>query len=172
MKLEKWKKVESDERYSVSTLGRVKNDITGAILKPFKIGSKGGQYYAVDMYPKKSIRVHRLVAMAFIPNKEHKKEVNHIDGNHFNNEVDNLEWVTGSENCKHAYRVLGKRKLFGADNSTSKRIVRIEDGKVFESLADAVRECGMKGHSHLSQVLYGKRKTAGGYHWKFLEVDS
>lgn len=49
--------------------------------------------------------VHRLKAIVFIPNIENKEQVNHIDGNKSNNDLSNLEWVTRSENMRHAYRI-------------------------------------------------------------------
>lgn len=164
--VEEWKKVDNYPMYSVSNLGRVRNDNTGYILKPFATGYKNNSYYAVDL-KKRTIRVHRLVAIAFLPNPENKPEVNHKDGNHFNNEVSNLEWVTGSENCLHAYRVLNKKKLIGSDNKGSKKVIRLEDGKIFESLNDAVTEMGAATHSRLSECLNGKRKTFAGYHWQY-----
>ena len=169
MKTEKWKTIDKYPRYSVSSHGRVKNNETGNILKPFCIGNKSHQYYAVDFYPIKNRKIHRLVAEAFIPNPMNKREVNHKDGNHFNNNVENLEWVSGSENCLHAYRVLGREKFVGSRNPYSKKVVRIEDGKVYGSLQEAAADNGLKSHACISVALKRKTRRAGGYHWKYYE---
>ncbi len=71
-----------------------------------KVGSLG-KYHCVDLsnYGKgKRFGIHRLVAENFIPNPENKAEVNHKDGNTFNNHIDNLEWVTRSENIRHSFK--------------------------------------------------------------------
>jgi hypothetical protein len=67
--------------------------------------SKAG-YLRVELWDKgrgKKHSIHRLLAEAFIPNPEGKPQVNHIDGDKTNNALSNLEWVTQSENQKHAY---------------------------------------------------------------------
>lgn len=86
--------------------------------KLLKQRDRNNGYMCVDMKYKNyrlTPLVHRLVAEAFIPNPENKKFVNHIDGNKYNNCVNNLEWVTKSENSKHYHRVtkqnLNYRKL-------------------------------------------------------------
>lgn len=170
MRDENWKKIDGT-RYSVSDLGRVRNNNSGRILRQSKVGNKGNQYYGVELCPMGTQRVHRLVAKAFIPNPDNKPQVNHKDGDHFNNRVENLEWVTGSENCLHAYRVLGREKLSGGNNPCSRKVVRLEDGKVYQSLSEAVQDSGMKTHSHLSQCLRGQRNMAGGFHWKYFEEE-
>lgn len=66
-----------------------------------------GGYENIQLYDgkgnKSHISIHRLVALSFIDNPQNKPEVNHIDNNKLNNDVSNLEWVTASENRKHAY---------------------------------------------------------------------
>ena len=89
--------------YQISNQGRIYNSNTGNILKPIKM-PKG--YTKVNLHydgNRKNYQIHRLVAMTFIPNPECKPEVNHKNGIKHDNRVENLEWVTGEENRKHAY---------------------------------------------------------------------
>lgn len=95
-----WKPIKDFPRYSVSSTGRVRNDITQVCLKPWLIG-RG--YKKIELWNESGFqrfRVHRLVADAFIPNPLNKQSVNHKDGNPCNNLTTNLEWCTSEENNK------------------------------------------------------------------------
>ena len=172
MKKEIWKDVVGYENlYQVSNLGNVKRT---HLLKP-NIDRKG--YYFVNLSKNgivKCCRVHQLVARAFISNTTNKLEVNHKDGNKLNNSVDNLEWSTHLENMRHALKNNLLKKDILKENAlklskiTSKQIWQYKNGiliKKYNSCAYATRETGIK---HISCCAIGKRKTAGGYEWRYI----
>lgn len=113
-----WKDVVGWEGlYEVSNMGNVRSvdrylghpkSPTGAFRKGKMLIPRSKKYADIHLWKNSkyvSTHVHRLVALAFIPNPENKPEVNHMDGNRLNNNVNNLEWVTKQENMEHAIRL-------------------------------------------------------------------
>ena len=108
--MEEFRKIANYE-YSVSKLGNVRNDMTNKMLKP-GINSHG--YYYVILFKNgkmKNMRVHRLVIIAFIANPDSKPCIDHIDNSKINNNINNLRWVTHTENSRN-------RKM-NCDNSSN-----------------------------------------------------
>ena len=91
-------KTKSLDNYCINEYGLILNIRTRGIIKP-SINKKG--YLQVCLTNKNTYKVHRLVALTFIENKENKPEVNHKDGKKLNNYVSNLEWNTTQENLEH-----------------------------------------------------------------------
>lgn len=105
MEKELWQPVKGfEDYYEISTQGRLKSLRSGKILKPRK-QNQGYFSYVLSVKQKYTYRLaHVLVAEAFIPNPENKRTVNHKDSDKHNNRVDNLEWMTHSENHQHAFQ--------------------------------------------------------------------
>lgn len=108
-------------------------------------------------------RVNRLVAMTFIPNPNNYPIVHHIDGDRLNNKVSNLEWVDNSNNQIERFKIYPGTKC--------KPVFQLDlEGNIiheFESPIHAEDATGI-ARQNISKVCRGKRKTAGGYKWRYV----
>jgi hypothetical protein len=160
-----WKKIKQNNNYSVSDRGDVRNDKTGAILKPATVYNG---YLRVCICGK-MYRVHRLVADAYIDNPCNYPQVNHKDGNKKNNSVDNLEWCTASQNIKHAFATGIKQVNYDNINKPKPVHQIVADGTIirtFDSIKEVERELGYD-NSNIAKACKGKQKTAYGYTWQY-----
>lgn len=115
-------KIDGYENYIITVNGNVINTNTDHMMKK-QINNCG--YYRVELSKSgktKKMFVHRLVASAYIPNKDNHPQVNHIDGDKLNNKFSNLEWCTASYNHKHSFKYLGRpvTKCFDLENGKTK----------------------------------------------------
>lgn len=181
--MEIWKDVVGYEGYyQVSNLGNIrsvdrviysdklhigtKRKLDGKMLKPY-VNAHG--YLALTLTKngkEKSLRVHRLVAEAFIKNPNNYDQINHIDGNKTNNKVENLEWCNNQHNVIHAYKN-------GLTKHYSKRIKQYDlKGnyiQTFESIAKACEEVNGK-NANIIKCAKGYINSAYGYKWRYEEL--
>ena len=119
--------------------------------------------------------IHRVLAEVFIKNPENKLQVNHVNGDKGDYRIDNLEWVTPSENMKHAIGVLGinpsQAGRFGKHHNKSKKVKQLSLGgeliKLWDSGMDAVRSCGYQSSS-ISRCCNGTASHHKGYKWEYV----
>ena len=148
------------------------------VLKP-QISKRNGYVYQM-LYKngkEKLLRVHRLVAMAFLPNPNNLPQVNHKDGNKQNNSVDNLEWCEQSYNMKHAYKnglqipsENQRKAIINTNKLKQKKVCQIKDGEIintFSGISEASRQTKIS-ISCISRCCNLKRKSTNGYEWRFL----
>lgn len=150
--------------YEINNDGEIRNIKTKKVLK-HRIKNNG--YHEVCLYinkQKKYCLIHRLVALTFIENNNNYSQVNHIDGNKNNNSVNNLEWVDSHANNKHAWdNNLNKPSI---TRKVKQYTLSGEYIKTYNSIAEATRATGA---TKISLVANGKRKSSGGFSWKWVE---
>jgi hypothetical protein len=123
----------------------------------------------------KKYRVHKLVALAYLPNPDKHPIINHKNGVKTDNCIENLEWCTHSHNNKHAFRVLGRQAtnkgVFGSDHPCAKTVAQVSrDDKIImvhPSVVDASKITGVP-KKNISNAALGRKKSAGGYVWRYV----
>lgn len=160
--------------YQVSNYGKIRSldhysnnhFYKGRVLKPY---GNGKGYLLVKLCKNghiKAFQVHRIVANAFLPNRNKKLQVNHLNENKKDNEVTNLEWCTAKQNSNYGTR---NKRISIAESRKVKQLGKAGNLiKIWPSLSEAERH-GF-GRGHLSDCALGKRKSASGYKWEYVEA--
>lgn len=167
-----WKDIRDYEGiYEISNFGRVKRE--KKILKSSK-NSMG--YYLVSLSKNgksKTYSIHRLVAETFIPNPSNFSCVNHKDENKENNKLDNLEWCTYQYNTTYRNAIKKRLKTFEKNSKLSIPIIQYDKEenliKEWKSIRCVEKKLKIDSGS-ITKVCKGKRLSAGGYVWKYLNV--
>lgn len=156
-----WKTIVAHPNYEVSDYGMVRHKEhflkNEHIIRPNSV--KGYLYVTLDG---EAHSLHRIVAQTFLANPDNKPQVNHIDGDKWNNTVGNLEWCTAKENVEHAI----EHELFGNLSFNRTPVECVETGVAYPSAKAAGIACGSPDGACVSRCVKGKQATAHGYHWK------
>ena len=186
MTTEVWKQVlinNEETMYEISNYGNVKNKNTHKILKPSERGGYLGISLTFNDDKRKSFKIHRLVALMFIPNTENKETVNHKNHNKLDNHVDNLEWMTTTEQNNHKRKckkeiqeLVSSRAVWRINKDTNEKLelhqtIRFAAQWVFDNKLTSITEFN-DGNNIKTQITavcqkhYG-RNTAFGYKWEY-----
>lgn len=171
---EEWKKISDYEDYEISNFGRIKSykqNKNGIIT----LGNKDKKGYLTKTLcneeGRKTFKVHRLVAKAFIPNPLNLPQINHKDEDKTNNRADNLEWCDNLYNHHYGTKIERTAEANRCCPTTSKKVYSIDEEnniEYFDSIGEAERITGLP-HSNIVRALKGRRPTCGGREWFYQE---
>jgi len=187
---ELWLPIPIDPSYEASTLGRIRSKDRwctysdgrrsyfrkGQVRKPTARNKDRKPYLSLALgNNKKKHLVHQLVAITFLGDFSATMEVNHKDGNPANNQVDNLEWVTRSQNQEHSYRVLSRvpamKGMTGELHHLSKPVVATnlesKEETRYTSISEA-HKAGYRGETVIN-CCKGNRTSYKGFYWRYAE---
>lgn len=160
--------------YQVSNLGRVKSLNYKRTNKEKLLKTKANKegYHQVILCKDGKhipVYVHRLVATAFIDNPNNYSLVNHKDENPSNNVWTNLEWCTVQYNTKYSrykYKGNATNHPTGSEAFNTRKVLCVETGQVFSTVKEAQ---AWLGKGCVCDCARGRSKTAGGYHWQYVD---
>lgn len=181
---EEWRSIPFDSDYEVSSFGRVRS-IDRQVLsgrfnnEPYlkkgmnmKVCNSNG--YRVLTLKGKMYKVHRLVAMAFIPNPDNKPHINHIDANRANNHYKNLEWCTPKENSVHAFGNNLVLLYYGSDHPGAKVVQKLSvEGELiceYPTVKTASMDIGLLSDMDIYTAIHRNTVTLNKYKWKYKDI--
>lgn len=167
LSIEGFDRLKGFNSYLINREGLVWSVLRGKYLKPLDNGIGYKQYSLVDYSGRirinRQMKVHRLVALQYLPNPNNYTDVNHKNGIKSDNSVENLEWCTHKENILHSYRELGRTH----DCSYLGKKIKCSNGKTYLTAVEASKDTDCRT-SNISMCCNGKLKHTKKLKFEFI----
>ena len=167
--MEEWRFIH--QRYQISSAGRVRG-LRGSLIKQM-VDPRGYTTVSMTVGAKvKQLRVHRLVAQAFLPNPDNKRTVNHRNWDPADNRLENLEWATHREQAAHSRHAPTRRSQPVLQLTLDDEVLRSYPSTLAASKVVAPNAVGGGPLQAIRKCVRGIRPTALGFKWKLVAHDT